>query len=44
MYYKDLETIPGAKQQYDVQKKKESAERLSNLAKRKKSKKKDTKE
>lgn len=39
MYYKDLETIPGEKQKRDTMKKKEASERLSALAKRKKSKK-----
>lgn len=38
MYYKELETVPGAKQSYDALKKKESAERLANIAKNKKKK------
>lgn len=42
MYNKELETVPGAKQARDAQKKKEAAERLADVAKRKKNKKKGT--
>lgn len=38
MYHKELETVPGAKQARDAQKKKEAAERLANIAKNKKKK------
>ena len=45
MYYKELETIPGKKQEYDYLKKKEASERLAKNADwNKKNKKKDSKD
>jgi hypothetical protein len=39
MYYRDLETVPGAKELHDARQRQMAAERLKNLAARKKLKK-----
>lgn len=39
MYYRELETVPGAKEAYDARNKKLAAERLKRVAAQKKAKK-----
>jgi hypothetical protein len=39
MYYRELETVPGAKEEYDARNKKLAAERLKRVAALKKAKK-----